>query len=102
MHPFDLKAALLAKHAQHPVIIHFPIALFIISVAFDLFSIWRRNPGIAKAVYYNLVAAALMAPVAIACGLSAWPWQLKGSKFTGNLLLHVISVLSVSGLILFV
>jgi len=33
MNPFDLKAALLAKHAQHPVIIHFPIALFIISVA---------------------------------------------------------------------
>src|SRR6266478_1689700 len=29
--PFDLKAALLAGHAQHPVIIHFPIALFIAS-----------------------------------------------------------------------
>jgi hypothetical protein len=34
MNPFDLKAARLAKHAQHPVIIHFPIALFVISVAF--------------------------------------------------------------------
>jgi hypothetical protein len=45
MNPFDLKAALLAKHAQHPVIIHFPIALFIISVAFDLFGIWRSNPA---------------------------------------------------------
>ena len=42
MNPFDLKAALLAKHAQHPVIIHFPIALFIISVAFDLLAIWAR------------------------------------------------------------
>jgi hypothetical protein len=40
MNPFDLKAALLAKHAQRPVIIHFPIALFIIGVAFDLFGIW--------------------------------------------------------------
>jgi len=25
---FDLRAALLAKHAQHVVLIHFPIALF--------------------------------------------------------------------------
>jgi len=77
MHPFDLKTALLAKHAQHPVIIHFPIALFIISVAFDLFVIWRRNPAMAKAAYYNLVAAALTAPVAIAIGLTAWQWRLE-------------------------
>ena len=28
VNPFDLKAALLAKHAQHVVLIHFPIALF--------------------------------------------------------------------------
>ena len=29
MQPFDLRAAMLAKHAQHVVLIHFPIALFI-------------------------------------------------------------------------
>jgi uncharacterized membrane protein len=39
MNPFDLKAALLAKHAQHPVMIHFPIALFITSLAFDFLAI---------------------------------------------------------------
>jgi uncharacterized membrane protein len=44
MNPFDLKAALLAKHAQHPVIIHFPIALFIASLAFDFLAIWREIP----------------------------------------------------------
>jgi uncharacterized membrane protein len=77
MNPFDLKAALLAKHAQHPVIIHFPIALFIISVAFDLLAIWRSNPTMAKAAYYNLLAAALTAPVAIASGLTDWQWQLR-------------------------
>jgi uncharacterized membrane protein len=84
---FDLKAALLAKHAQHPVVIHFPIALFIISVAFDLFGIWKRNPTMVKAAYYNLVAAALTAPVAIATGLTAWQWQLEGAKLKGNLLI---------------
>ena len=35
MNPFDVKDALLAKHAQHVVLIHFPIALFMVSVAFD-------------------------------------------------------------------
>src|SRR5437764_4725793 len=99
MHPFDFKAALLAKHAQHPVIIHFPIALFIISVAFDLVAIWRRNPAMAKAAYYNLVAAALTAPVAIASGLTAWQWQLEGAKLKGNWLLHLIVAVTASGMV---
>ena len=62
MNPFDLRAALLAKHAQHPVIIHFPIALFIASLAFDFLAIWRRNPALATVAYYNLLAAAMMTP----------------------------------------
>ena len=99
MNPFDLKAALLAKHAQHPVIIHFPIALFIISVAFDLLAIWRSNPTITKAAYYNLLAAALTAPVAIVSGLTAWQWQLEGARFKGNLLLHLLFALAASGMI---
>jgi uncharacterized membrane protein len=99
MNPFDLKAALLAKHAQHPVIIHFPIALFIISVAFDLLAIWRSNPTMAKSAYYNLLAAALTAPVAIASGLTAWEWQLEGARLKGNLLLHLILALAASGMI---
>jgi uncharacterized membrane protein len=101
MNPFDLKSALLAKHAQHPVVIHFPIALFIISVLFDLLAIWRRNPAMAKAAYYNLVGAALMAPVAIATGLMAWQWQLEGAKLKGNLLLHLLFGLGASSMIVF-
>jgi len=101
MNSFNLKSALLAKHAQHPVIIHFPIALFIISVAFDLLAIWRSNPAMAKAAYYNLLAAALTAPMAIATGLAAWQWQLEGAKLKGNLLLHLIFALAASGMIWF-
>jgi uncharacterized membrane protein len=40
VHPFDLKTALLAKHAQHVVLIHFPIALFITAVVFDFMAQW--------------------------------------------------------------
>src|SRR5438105_15340731 len=99
MNPFDLKAALLARHAQHPVIIHFPIALFIISVAFDLLAMWRSNPTMLRAAYYNLVAAELTAPVAIDSGLTALQWQLEGAKLKGNLLLHLTFALSASGMI---
>src|SRR5438094_8188655 len=99
MNPFDLKAALLAKHAQHPVIIHFPIALFIISVALDLLAIWKSNPMMAKAAYYNLIGAALTAPLAIASGLTAWQWQFEGAKLKGNLLLHLVFGLSASAMI---
>jgi len=41
INPFDLKSALLANHAQHVVLVHFPIALFISSVLFDLLAIWK-------------------------------------------------------------
>jgi uncharacterized membrane protein len=36
MTPWNIRAALLAKHAQHVVLIHFPIALFLTGVLFDL------------------------------------------------------------------
>src|ERR1700751_1549184 len=57
VNPFDLKTILLAKHAQYVVLIHFPIALFISAVAFDLISQWTRREGLADAAYYNLVVA---------------------------------------------
>jgi hypothetical protein len=43
VNPFDPKTALLAKHAQHVVLIHFPIALFITAVAFDFLAQWRKS-----------------------------------------------------------
>ena len=97
--PFDLKAALLAGHAQHPVIIHFPIALFIASVVFDVLAIWRKHPALAAVAYYNLVGAATTIPLALATGLGAWRWQLEGAALKGNLRLHLICALISASLI---
>jgi uncharacterized membrane protein len=99
--PFDLKAALLAGHAQHPVIIHFPIALFIASAVFELLAVWRKQPLFESVAYYNLLGAALTLPLAIATGLGAWQWQLEGASIKGNLLLHMISALTSTSLIFF-
>ena len=50
--PFDVKTVLLARHAQHVVLIHFPIALFTAAVAFDFLAQWTKNRGLAAAVYF--------------------------------------------------
>lgn len=99
MNPFDLKAALLAKHAQHVVVIHFPIALFIISVAFELLALWRQSRTLAAAAYYNLLGAAISAVPAVATGLLAWQWQLEGERLRGNLRLHMMLGLLSGGMI---
>ena len=59
MHPFDLKSVVLAKHAQHVVLIHFPIALFLTSVMFDFIAHWTKNRALAAVAYYNLMVAAI-------------------------------------------
>src|SRR6266705_3144846 len=101
VNPFDVKAALLQGHAQHPVIIHFPIALFIASAVFELLAVWRKQPVCATIAYYNLLSAALTVPWAIATGLGAWRWQLEGAALKGNLRLHMICALTSALLIFF-
>src|ERR1700755_611509 len=100
VNPFDVKAALLAGHAQHPVIVHFPIALFIASAVFDILAMWRKQPLLAVVAYFNLLGAALTVPLAIATGLGAWRWQLEGAALKGNLMLHLICALT-SALLIF-
>lgn len=87
---FDLKSLLLARHAQHVVLIHFPIALLIVGVAFDLAGQWRNRPGLAAAAYFNLLIAAASTPFVIVSGILAWRWQLEGAHLRGNLLLHLV------------
>ena len=90
MNPFDLKSVLLARHAQHVVLIHFPIALFLVSVAFDLAAQWKQSTTLAAVSYYNLTLAAFSSVPVVATGLMAWHWQLEGQKLKGTLLLHLM------------
>jgi len=87
--PFDLKTVFLAKHAQHVVLIHFPIALFISGAAFDLIAHWTKRRGLADAAYYNLLAAAISTFPVLVTGILAWQFQLEGQKLKGILLLHL-------------
>src|ERR1700747_3110540 len=90
VNPFDLKIALLAKHAQHVVLIHFPIGLFLAAVAFDLMALWAKRRGLADAAYYNLLGAAVSTLPVLATGILAWQFQLEGQRLKGILLLHLV------------
>ena len=99
MHPFDLKTIVFAKHAQHVVLIHFPIALFIAGVAFDFLAAWRKQRLLAAAAYYNFFAAALTTIPVLITGILAWQWQLEGQRLKGILLLHLVAGCASSALI---
>ena len=90
MNPFDPRAVLLAKHAQHVVLIHFPIALFIAGVFFDLLAQRTRNATTSAAARYNLVAAAVFVPPVLLTGALAWLWALGAPKIKGLLLWHLL------------
>jgi len=94
MHPFDIKQMLLEKHAQHVVLIHFPIALFISGVALDFVAQWTKKHTLASSAYINLLLAAVMTLPAVATGLVAWQWALEGQRVRGILRLHMVFGLS--------
>jgi len=99
MSPFDLKTILLEKHAQHVVLIHFPIALFLTGVGLDFVANWTKKQNLAMAAYVNFLLAAIAALPTVATGLIAWQWALEGQKLKGVLLLHLVFGLISTGFI---
>jgi uncharacterized membrane protein len=88
--PFDPRTVLFAKHAQHVVLVHFPIGLCLTSVIFEVLGKWRTNAALISASYYNQLAAAIASIPVVATGILAWRFQLEGAHLRGNLLLHLI------------
>ena len=89
--PFDLRAILLAKHAQHVVLIHFPIALFMTGVGLDLASRGKRESQLTAAAYWNLAFAAATVIPTLLTGLLAWHFALEDQKIKGLLLMHLVA-----------
>ena len=87
---FDPGTVLLAKHAQHVVLVHFPIALFLTGVAFDWAGQWTKRKALAEAAYYNLLIAAVSTLPVVVTGVLAWQFQLEGERLKGILLLHLV------------
>lgn len=89
IHAFDPRTIFLARHAQHVVLIHFPIALFLIGVLFDLVARLKQDDRLGTAAQVNLTAAAICIVPAYLTGLLAWHFALDEQRLHGVLLYHV-------------
>ena len=90
MNAFDFRTIVFARHAQHVVLVHFPIAAFITAVGFDCVAEWTKKPAMAAVAYFNLLVAAASTLPVIGTGLAAWQWALEGQALKGILLLHLV------------
>lgn len=99
MNPFDPKTVFLARHAQHVVLIHFPVALFISAVAFDLIAQLTKRKAMVEVAYYDLLVAAFSTFPVLVTGVLAWRFQLEGQKVKGILLDHLLLGSLATGLI---
>ena len=100
VNPFDLRTILLAKHAQHVVLIHFPIALFMAGVGLDLLSRGERDSQFAGAAYWNISLAAAAVIPTVLTGWLAWHFVLEDQKIKGLLLLHLLAASTATVLVI--
>ncbi len=87
---FSVQSTLLARNAQHPAIVHFPIALFLFSLFLDAIGSLRKNASLNSAAYLNLIAATVTSWLSITTGILAWQIKLRGTPLEGDLRLHLI------------
>lgn len=90
---FSVQRLLVPRSAQHPAVIHFAIALIVISFVFDvlgLLGIGGRSLLLHAAAYYNLIAAAAGALLAEATGLLAWRILFDGEALRGLIFYHLV------------
>jgi len=88
--PFALQTLLFPKHAQHLVLVHFPIALLVISLVFDLLGYIKKDPMLTTAAYYDLIVAGLAAPLTVLTGILAWIFAYRRAPLQGYLLFHLL------------
>jgi predicted heme/steroid binding protein/uncharacterized membrane protein len=93
--PSPLISWILAKH-PHPISAHFPIGLGIASSIFIFFSLLFDFKGLAEASFYNLILAAITAPLSAGAGLLSWYYNYGGlwtAVFRVKALLSVFLIL---------
>jgi uncharacterized membrane protein len=97
--PFTPASILLARNAQHPALVHFPIALFIVSVGLDFFGKWKKSETMIAAAAWNLAIAAISALITVGSGILAWQLKFEGAPLVGNLRLHFIGGLTTTAVV---
>lgn len=70
--PSEAPAAdLVPKHSFHPLIVHFPIGLFLFGVFLEALGMRKRSDSLRQAAFWNMAAGALAGLASVATGLIA-------------------------------
>ena len=67
-------------HPSHPMVVHFPTALFPTSFLFDLLSWGIAEPVLVKVAFYNIAVGLLGSLLAILTGLVDYFGMVPGSR----------------------
>ncbi len=73
----------MARRHPHPMVVHFPIALLMVSSLFILLFLFFQNPTFEITSFYLLILGAISSPFAMATGLFTWwiNYRLKLTHF---------------------
>lgn len=86
--PKAIAAPLIPLHSFHPAVVHFPIALVVIGLLFEILGMINFDSKWKVAARLNLVFGAVSTAVAIPTGVIAW--LRNGYELKGSLLIHLI------------
>ena len=81
-------------HSFHPIIVHFPIALFLFGGFLEAWGMWKRRLALREAGFVCLSGASVTSFAAIATGLTAM--YRNGFALRGMVLTHLVLALSAS------
>lgn len=86
--PQDGLARLIPGHSFHPLIVHFPIALFLFGVFLEALGHFRKLPELRTLAIWNLAFGAIASLGAVTTGIAAW--LRLGFPLEGNVLTHLL------------
>lgn len=94
----------LLGHPVHPMLVHLPLGLFIMTVVFDALHLWRGTPVFAAVAYWNSIGGVIGGLLAAVFGLIDWLAIPAGTRAKRIGLLHgganVVVVLAFAVLVL--
>lgn len=96
---FTPQSFLFPKHAQHPIVVHFPVALFFSSLFFDAVGLWKRWETWRITGRFLLASAVITTAPSILTGLLAWRFRFGGAPLEGLLLYHLATSIGFTGLL---
>lgn len=85
-------------HPIHPMLVVFPLGLFITSLVFDLIYVWRDNPTFAAVSFWNIACGIVGGLIAALFGTIDWAAIPAGTRAKRLGLLHGLGNVVVVGL----